>query len=269
MRSTTNFGDGARERDKSAGLEFSKPPKEVARGAFHWGQAQFNTAVAASRQNRFLSARTQASGRRVSLCRSSKVNRMTYRSEVSYDVKMAEPSPFAGLNLHRLLDARACERPDHPFLVWAPFEEETKTWTYRKFATDAARLAGGLARRGIGPGDRVLVHFENCPEALLARFALARLGAVCVATNAMAAGPEIAHYAESSRATAAITQASFAEMVASHAPALRFVAASGAEGADSLSTLLADPAPACPVKESDIAAIMFTTCVYREPHPAC
>src|ERR1043165_5914928 len=156
-------------------------------------------------------------------------------------------SPFNGLNLDQLLDERARERPDHPFLVWAPFEGQARTWTYRQFAIDAARLAGGLAARGIGPGDRVLVHFENCPEALLVRFALARLGAVCVATNAMAAGPEITHYAEASRATAAITQASFAELVSSHARQLRFVAvaerenAGGGYGADSLAALFAEP----------------------------
>ena len=121
------------------------------------------------------------------------------------------------MNLDRLLDARQQERPNQPLLIWAPFEGKAKTWTYREFAADAARLAGGLAARGIGVGDRVLVHFENCPEALLLRFALARLGAVCVATNAMAAGPEIAHYSKASRAKAAITQASFAELVSSHA----------------------------------------------------
>jgi len=174
-------------------------------------------------------------------------------------------SPFHGLSLDRLLNARATERPDHPFLIWAPFDGEPKTWTYQQFATDAARLAGGLARRGIGPGDRVLVHFENCPETLLARFALARLGAVCVATNAMAVGPEIAHYAESSRATAAITQANFAEMVASHALGLRFVAASGREGTDSFASLFAEPAPAHPAGDDDTAAIMFTTGTTGKP----
>src|SRR6185369_13862747 len=168
---------------------------------------------------------------------------------------MTALSPFNGMNLDRLLQARQQERPNHPFLIWAPFDAEAKVWTYRQFAADAARLAGGLATRGVGPGDRVLVHFENCPEALLARFALARLGAVCVATNAMAAGPEIAHYTKSSRAIAAITQARFVETFALHAPALRFVATLGAEGKDSL--LTADPAPACPVQESDAAAIMF------------
>jgi crotonobetaine/carnitine-CoA ligase len=167
---------------------------------------------------------------------------------------MTTLSPFGSLNLDRLLDARARERPDHPFLVWAPFEAEAKTWTYRQFAADAARLAGGLARRGIGPGDRVLVHFENCPETLLVRFALARLGAVCVATNAMAAGPEITHYAEASRAVAAITQSSLADAVGSHARDVRFMIVAGAPGADSLDALSAEP-----------AAIMFTTGTSGKP----
>jgi crotonobetaine/carnitine-CoA ligase len=174
-------------------------------------------------------------------------------------------SPFNGLNLDRLLDARARERPDHPFLVWAPFEGEARTWSYRQFADDAKRLAGGLARRGVGLGDRVLVHFENCPEALLVRFALARLGAICVATNAMAAGPEIAHYAESSRATTAITQESFAELVAYHARDVHLVVISSSEGAESLSSLLAEPVPAYPAKDTDVAAIMFTTGTTGKP----
>ncbi len=179
---------------------------------------------------------------------------------------MTALSPFDGMNLDLLLQARQQERPDHPFLIWAPLDGDTKTWTYRQFAADAARLAGGLAARGIGPGDRVLVHFENCPEALLVRFALARLGAVCVATNAMAAGPEITHYAEASRATAAITQASFAELVSAHARHLRWVVAADSRlGKDSLAALFTEPAPAFPAHHSDTAAIMFTTGTTGKP----
>jgi crotonobetaine/carnitine-CoA ligase len=184
---------------------------------------------------------------------------------------MTALSPFNGMNLDRLLQARRQERPDHPFLIWAPFDGETRTWTYHQFAADAARLAGGLAARGIGLGDRVLVHFENCPEALLVRFSLARLGAVCVATNAMAAGPEITHYAQASRAKAAITQASFAELVSAHARNVRWVVAAERDGAtagygaDSLTALLADPAPAHPAQHSDTAAIMFTTGTTGKP----
>jgi len=172
---------------------------------------------------------------------------------------MTSLSPFHGLNLDRLLSARAVERPSHPFLIWAPHEGEPKTWTYRQFAAEAACLAGGFAKRGIGIGDRVLVHLENCPQALLVRFALARLGAVCVATNAMAAGPEIAHYAESSHATGAVTQPDFADTVASHARGVRFIATAGGKGADALDALYAEPLPSGPALETDTAAIMFTT----------
>jgi crotonobetaine/carnitine-CoA ligase len=184
---------------------------------------------------------------------------------------MSVLSPFEGTNLDLLLEQKARDRRDHVFLVWAPFEGTQKTWTYGEFAADVARLAGGIAARGIGPGDRVLVHFENCPEALLARFALARIGAICVATNAMAAGPEIAHYAASSRASAALTHAKFGDLVSSHAKDLRWTAVaddgegSGSSGSDSLGSLFAEPAAAYPARHSDPAAIMFTTGTTGKP----
>jgi crotonobetaine/carnitine-CoA ligase len=177
------------------------------------------------------------------------------------------PSPFHGASLAQLLDHRASERGDHPFLIWAPFEGESRTWTYRQFAADAARLAGGMAARGLGAGDRVLVHMENCPDALLARFALSRLGAICVATNAMAAGPEIAHYAHASRATAAITQAKFAPLVSSHAKHMQWIAVAdaNASASDSLHALFGEPVAAHPSKLTDAAAIMFTTGTTGKP----
>jgi crotonobetaine/carnitine-CoA ligase len=81
----------------------------------------------------------------------------------------------------------------------------------------------------------------------------------------MAAGPEIAHYAESSGAVAAITQASFVDTVASHARGVRFVVAAGGYGADSLDALYAEPAAASLAKDTDTAAIMFTTGTTGKP----
>ncbi len=182
---------------------------------------------------------------------------------------MTTISPFEGMNLDTLLEHRAQSRRDHPFLVWAPFEGDTRTWTYGEFARDVARIAGGLSSKGIAAGDRVLVHFENCPETLLVRFALARIGAICVATNAMAAGPEIEHYAQSSRAVAAITQKKFADLVSANAKGVRWVAAiedSGpGDSANSLSALMGDPAPSHPSRHSDVCAIMFTTGTTGKP----
>src|SRR6188472_3701728 len=88
--------------------------------------------------------------------------------------------PFMGRDAAYLLDARARQRGDHPMLIWAPYSGEGETWSYAKFAHDVARLAGGMHARGIRPGDRVLVHFENCPETILARFACWWLGAIAV-----------------------------------------------------------------------------------------
>lgn len=182
---------------------------------------------------------------------------------------MTTLSPFEESNFNLLLEQRAQERRDHPLLIWVPFEGASRTWTYGQFAADTARLAGGIAARGIGAGDRVLVHFENCPEALLVRFALARLGAICVATNAMAAGPEIAHYAESSRASAAITQTKFASLVSSHAKDVRWIVAAATDldgsAADSLQDLFGEPAAAHLSRHSDAAAIMFTTGTTGKP----
>jgi crotonobetaine/carnitine-CoA ligase len=134
------------------------------------------------------------------------------------------PGPFAGQDLPWLLAARARLRPTHPFLVWAPFDAPAETWSYARFHDAVGRLAAGLARRGIGPGETVLVHLENAPELLLAAFALAELGAIAVLTNTRAATEEIAYFAAHSRAVAAITQPGFADAVSQAAPALRWIA---------------------------------------------
>ena len=111
-------------------------------------------------------------------------------------MNLPQVSPFAGLDLATWLEQRARDRGAPPLLVWAPFEGAGRRWSYREFADDVARVAGGLAARGVRAGDRVLVQLENCPETLMVLFACARLGAIHVPINAMAAGPELAWYAQ-------------------------------------------------------------------------
>jgi len=52
--------------------------------------------------------------------------------------------------------------------------------TFAEARDRAWSLAGGLARRGIGPGDRVVVQIPNVVDAVVTHYAIARLGAVCV-----------------------------------------------------------------------------------------
>ena len=70
----------------------------------------------------------------------------------------------------------------------------------------------------IEEGDRVMVCLENCPETLMMLFACARLGAIHMPINAMAAGPELAWYAQFSGARCAVTQPRMAATLAAHCP---------------------------------------------------
>jgi acyl-CoA synthetase (AMP-forming)/AMP-acid ligase II len=51
-------------------------------------------------------------------------------------------------------------------------------WTYERLASEAERLARGLAARGVAPGDRVVLHMMNRPELIVAYYACFRLGAI-------------------------------------------------------------------------------------------
>ncbi len=161
--------------------------------------------------------------------------------------------PFNRLDVPSLLAHRAATRRDHPFIVWEPFEGAARAWTYGQFHHDVGRIAGGLARRGVQAGDKVLIHLDNCPETLLAWYACGWIGAVAVTTNARAADDELAYYAEHCGAVAAITQPRFAERVATHCRALRWVVvtdtdngtppARPVEASQRFATLDADPPP--------------------------
>jgi crotonobetaine/carnitine-CoA ligase len=157
--------------------------------------------------------------------------------------------PYANFDIPALLAERARTRADHPFIVWEPFEGPGATWTYARFANKVDRVAAGLAARGVKPGDSVLVHLENCPEILFAWFACARLGAICVTTNARSAADEMAYFADHSGAVAAITQPRFADMVAGACTGLRWLAVTDTDSG-------APPAPGhAPDRGSAFAAL--------------
>lgn len=168
---------------------------------------------------------------------------------------------YTGLDVPTLLRARARERGVHPFLVWVPFEGPARTWSYAQFADDVARIAGGLAARGVTPGDRVIVHMENCPELLLGWFACAHLGAICVNTNAASAGPELEYFAQLTGAVGALTQPHFESRFAGHCRGLKWLVTTGAQ----FGALHSVAAPARPADPQASATIMFTSGTTSRP----
>jgi carnitine-CoA ligase len=132
--------------------------------------------------------------------------------------------PFAGMDVPWLLRMRSQSRRDHPFLIWAPFDAPARSWSYGEFHERVGSLAAGLAARGVKPGEYVLIHLDNCVEAVLAWFACAELGAIAVTTNTRSAPAEMEYFAGHCDAIAAITQPAYAEMIATQCRNLRWLA---------------------------------------------
>ena len=70
-------------------------------------------------------------------------------------------------------------RGDQPAIYWdSPVTQSKQTINYLELRDRVARFAGGLAKLGVTKGDRVIIYMPMVPEALIAMYACARLGAV-------------------------------------------------------------------------------------------
>lgn len=187
--------------------------------------------------------------------------------------------PFAGMDVPSLLRMRATVRKDHPFVIWAPFDQPARVWSYGEFHDRVGALAAGLAARGVKPGEYVLLHLDNCPEMLLAWFACVELGAVAVTTNTRSAAAEINYFAGHCGAVAAITQPAYAELVAANCKDLRWIAVTstdcgvappashGVQKAERFENLFADSAdrPRRPIDPMAPCSVQYTSGTTSRP----
>ncbi|MCL2653355.1 MAG: AMP-binding protein [Propionibacteriaceae bacterium] len=78
------------------------------------------------------------------------------------------------------------------------------TMTYGKLYDQVLQAAEGLRRLGIGPGDRVAIILPNCPQHIVAFYAVLRLGAIVVEHNPLYTSRELRHMLEDHAARVAI-----------------------------------------------------------------
>lgn len=120
-----------------------------------------------------------------------------------------------------------------------------ETLSFREVDARAARFAGGLAARGIRPGDRVVLYLANSPEWLIAYHAIARMGAVVVPANILLSPAEVAYLVGDAEAAAVIVAAEHKDNVTAalgtDAPPLIW-AVGARDGDDGFQALLAGPA---------------------------
>jgi len=100
-----------------------------------------------------------------------------------------------GESITTFLTANAARAPRRPAIVFYGREI-----TFAELDDASDRFAGWLRGRGIGPGDRVALYLENCPQFAIAHFGALKAGAITVPLNPMHKAIELQHELEDSGA---------------------------------------------------------------------
>jgi len=168
-----------------------------------------------------------------------------------------------------LLEHRARAAPEDEALIFDDLEGGVRRWSWAELAADTLRCARALEGLGVGRGDAVHVHLGNCPEFLLAWFALARLGAVMVPTNPQASPAELAYLLGHSGARLSLTSAALrasVEGLRGRCPRLgEVIACDRGALAERLAAEPPEPPAAPPPGPHEVAAILYTSGTTSHP----
>jgi fatty-acyl-CoA synthase len=169
---------------------------------------------------------------------------------------------------------RAVTAPEHPAII---FRDEPVT--YARLAERVQRLAGSLARRGIGVGDRIAFLGDNHPALIEVLFASARIGAVTVPLNTRLSPPELSFMLDDCGASLFISTAALETRATAAAPGSvsRIVVADGSSvalpvGAEEYEQVIAEAvdglALPADVGADDPAVIIYTSGTTGRPKGA-
>lgn len=117
-----------------------------------------------------------------------------------YDYWVPPHLTYPGRPLSEILDTTAIDIPDKTATAFLGAE-----LTFRDIKTRSDRFAIALARRGVGKGDRVGIMLPNCPQYVIAAFAVLRLGAIVVNVNPSYTAREVLNVALDSGMRAVLT----------------------------------------------------------------
>jgi len=119
------------------------------------------------------------------------------------------PPPAAELRIDDLLARQVCERPECIFL-----RDTSRALSFAQVEEQVARLAGGLRRQGIAPGDRVALMLPNGVDFVLLWLACARLQALCVFVNPAYIGAMLDYVLDDAHPNALISHGSVVPNIA-------------------------------------------------------
>jgi fatty-acyl-CoA synthase len=170
------------------------------------------------------------------------------QQHLSY-VHGAHDVPLIGEPIGRFLSKIAVQYADNDALV---VRHQNIRWTYQEFDARVTRLAAGLLKLGLRPGDRIGIWSQNCAEWVLTQFATARAGLIMVNINPAYRRSELEYVLDKVECAALILAPSFkssnyiemVQEVVPKLPQLRHVIRLGQEhtrGMLNFDQLLAEP----------------------------
>ncbi len=166
--------------------------------------------------------------------------------ETAANHKSLDDLPASWLRPDLRLEEKARRRPDKPAIIFGE-----RIITYRELWDRVARLAAGLTRAGVCPGDRIACLTTNHPAFLETYFAASMIGAIFVPLNFRLARAELRFQIEDAGPSVLILgptredyPGSFFQDLRTEAPKIfRIEAGEEAEGASYEELLGGGPAP--------------------------
>ena len=116
-----------------------------------------------------------------------------------YDPGVPAMLDYPAVRLDELLGQSAQRYPHRAALIF--FGRRT---SYQALDEAVDRVAAGLERLGLSPGERVGLFMPNCPQLVIGFYAVWRAGCVAVPMNPRATGSELARYLSDSGAAAVV-----------------------------------------------------------------
>src|SRR5215471_8465124 len=117
-----------------------------------------------------------------------------------YDYWVPQHLNYPDRPLHEILDTAVVDVPDRPATSFFG-----ATLTFEDIKDRSDRVAAALDQYGIAKGDRVGIMLPNCPQYIIAAFAILRLGGVVVNINPSYTAREVLNVVKDSSPKVLIT----------------------------------------------------------------
>ena len=112
---------------------------------------------------------------------------------------------FVGGKLNIVTNCVERGRGSKPAILWNGDDGSSRRWTYEELEREVSRIAGGLLREGVKPGDAVGIYMPMIPEIVAVFFACLKIGAAAVPVFSAYGAPALAARLQDSEAKVLFT----------------------------------------------------------------